>query len=195
VKHLSEHSIELYVLKRTIFDAATRTFMEEHLATCKVCAEVERDLRAYHAEFHDSLRTASNRVRLFAEQVSEPSNVIQLYPYKHLPGKNVVDNRYVTVLAAHSPDSYPYRFKPIAVYSSIDQQLVVRILQDMEADLYKLYVLGAKQETCRFAVVSFPDLQMDLSTDESGKKDFTLPAEKRPPDWYALNAVVRLRKP
>lgn len=193
MKHLSEHSIELYVLKRTIFDDATRAFMEEHLRACATCAEVERELRAYHAELSDSLRTASNRVRLFAEQASEPSNVIQLYPYRHLPDPGLVDSRYITVLAAHSPESFRYRFKPVAVYSSVDQKIVVRILQDTEADLYKLYVLGAEQGNCRFAVVSFPELQMDLGTDESGKKEFSLPTDKRPSDWYLLNVFVRLR--
>ncbi|MCX6132443.1 MAG: hypothetical protein NTU47_01405 [Ignavibacteriales bacterium] len=193
VKHISEHSIELYVLKPTIFDAATRAFMEEHLRSCAVCAEVERELRVYHAELNSNPRTASDRVRVIIERPSELSSVIRLYPYKHLPGSGFIDNRGITVLAAQSPGSFPHRFKPVAVYSSVDQQIVVRIVQDTEEDLYKLYVLGAQQENCRFAVVSFPELEMDLGTDESGKKDFSLPADKRPSDWYMLNAFVRLR--
>ncbi len=193
MKHLGEHSVGLYVLKRTIFDHATRAFMEDHLKTCTACAEVERELGVYHTELSDMLRTASNRVRIFAETVSQPPNAVRLYPYRHLPDSTLVDTRYVTVLAAHSLESYPYRFKPIAIYSSIDQQIIVRILRDTEGGLYKLYVLGARQETSRFAVVSFPELQMDLSTDESGKKDFSLPSDKHPSDWHGLNVFVRLR--
>jgi len=194
VKHLSEHSVELYVLKRTIFDAATRAFMKEHLQACAVCTKLERELRVYHADLDSNLRTASHRVPVIAEKVSEPSDIIRLYPYKHFPGPGLIESRYISVLAAHSPESFPYRFKPTAVYSSIDQQFVVRIVQDTEANLYKLYVLGAQQEQCRFAIVSFPELQMDLNTDESGKKDFSLPTDKRPSDWHALNAFVRLRR-
>jgi len=194
VKHLSEHSIELYVLKRTIFDASTRAFMEEHLKSCSICADIERDLRLYHAELHTSMRTTSNRVPVINDKLPTPEEVIPLYPYKHFSNPDVVDNRYITVLAAHSPESSPYRFKPVAVYSSPDQKIVVRILQDAEADLYKLYVLSEKQESCRFAVVSFPELQMDLGTDESGRMDFSLPGEKRPSDWHVLHAFVRLRQ-
>jgi hypothetical protein len=194
MKHLTEHSIELYVLKRTIFDAATRSLMEEHLTSCAVCAEVERELRSYYVELNNSLCAPSDRVRVFAETVSGQERIVRLHPYKHLPAPGLVDNNYITVLAAHSPESFPYRFKPVAVYSSADHQIIIRIVQDTEADSYKLYVLGTQQEMCGFAVVSFPDLQMDLGTDESGKKEFSLPTEKRPPDWYALNAFVRLRR-
>ena len=194
VKHLSEHSIELYVLKRTIFDAATRSFMQEHLKACPVCAEIERDLRTYHAEIHSSMRSTSSRVQVVGEKASPAEKIIPLYPYKHFSNPDAVDNRYVAVLAAHSPESFPYRFKPVAVYSSPDQEIVVRILQDTDADLYKLYVLAEKQDGCRFAVVSFPELQMDLGTDESGRMDFSLPGEQKPSDWHKLHVFVRLRQ-
>lgn len=190
--HIKEHKIELFVLSPGTIDDPERQILEAHLSGCPSCRGVEQYLRSFYEDLQNVPAVSSSRLEAFAQRVSLPSNAIPLHPYKHQLKPGIVDSHYITVLAAQSPADSAFRFQPVAVLTSDDQNVILRVLRDVDKGTFTVYVLTSEPEMRNKVVVSFPDLYADVTTDELGRAELRLTEDLIPKDWRAIQAYIRV---
>lgn len=147
-------------------------------------------LQGFYARLKEEPPASSKeRVDAFVEELfQEPSekNVLSLRPFRRRaePGP--------TVLAAETdaPES-GRRFSVLTTLAAEAEDVLVRIVEDREADEGRLYVLDESPERRAHVIVSFPDLELDLVADEEGRLAFDLPPGIDADEWARARAVVR----
>ncbi len=190
---IKEQNIELFVLSPGTIDDLERQALEAHLSGCPSCRSVEQYLRSFYEDLQNTPVALSSLLEAFARKVSLPANAMPLHPYKHQLKPGIVDSHYVTVLAAQSPSSSAFRFQPVAVLISDDQNIILRVLRDAEKNAFSIYVLASEPAMRNKVVVSFPDLYADVTTDEFGKAELKLAEDLIPKDWRAIEAYIRVQ--
>jgi hypothetical protein len=92
------------------------------------------------------------------------------------------------------------RFSVLTTLASADEQVLVRVVADRHTDRGRLYVMADPKARQAHVVVSFPELGLNLATNEDGRATFSLPTNGTPspsaPDassgpWTETSAMVR----
>ncbi len=183
MKHYNDEIIEQFILNADSLDAQTRNELYAH---CEECADC-RVVLEYFAEFYNAFNTGNKSIIPAIDEF-----VTGLYPVIPVSVFNVHEHRepkvYMTVLAAMSSTQGSDRFRSVATLASEEQQAVVRILQDNNTKRLRIYVITDDPSKKSHAVLSFPEISVDIVTDSRGQ----IEVDNVLSDWKDLKGVLRL---
>jgi hypothetical protein len=187
--HPEEHEIELYVLQPDRLPQSRRDEMDRHLLSCPACAKIHGFLRTFYQDLSVQATQESPRMKDFVNALFPPSGIIELRPFRFSPPLPNGAN-HTTLLAAMTHPETVRRFRTVCTLASEEQHAVLRIVYDAEKTEYALYVLTDDPGAAACSMVSVPDLNLELITDEHGKAVFAGPFESAA--WDNLAATLRL---
>ncbi len=110
-----------------------------------------------------------------------------------------------TVLAAATKDERPEAarsetgpaeeasgsFQTFSTLATEGGNVLIRVIGNRETGRGRVYILSDDPERTAWAVVSFPELGLDLVTDEHGIATFDLPEHTAPGEWADVTALLR----
>jgi hypothetical protein len=121
-----------------------------------------------------------------SENREEAKSTVQAWPFRP------AEEAQPTVMAAATDtETEGSRFAVLATLAAEAQNVLVRVVGDRGTGQGRLYVLSDRPEMQAHAVVSFPELDLDLATDSEGHLEFDLPTGTAPEDWAETSALVR----
>lgn len=182
-----ESLIERYVRQPGALSAQERRVAVEVLETHPAARALADTLQTFYREFDALEETDAPRVERFMEGLFPEPRVIPLRPFRSEP--HDAGSSHKALLAAMSPSAQE-RFETVATLASEAHGVLVRLLCDRSSNTYRLYTLAENEERRAHVVISFPELALNLVTDEQGRVDFSLNAEAV--DWTSIRAVLRL---
>ena len=166
-------------------------------------AERERPLDPHVGDFVDDLFGAD----LGSGPVEGPATISVESYAPGTPARPTVlaaDTRSSPAPPTDTDDAQPSpnapRFSVLAALASANEQVLVRVVGDRQTGRGRLYVMAEPNEHQAHVVVSFPDLGLNLATDEDGRATFSLPEDGASSDpapdapsapWTDPSAVVR----
>ena len=177
-QHPSETQLEQFAQFQEELDKDVFSAIAVHLRTCSACKEVVDWFRLFYQDFWNA-RQGSDR--------EHGPDVIPLIPYKTLQ-KASMDAPIV--LAAMS-SQVQRRFVRLATFYSEQDGIIVRLLRDEKENVLELY-LNTREPLETSVIVEFPQLNLEIVTDENGRASFTQPSEFDSSVWCDAAAVVHL---
>lgn len=172
----------------TLGEAARRR--AEHLLARDAGAERYADfLRTFYRVLADEAeRERSARVEQFVDDLfgASSTSTVEVRPFRPPSGP-----RPTVLAAATRTDSDDRRFSVLTTLAAEQEEVLVRVLGDHETGEGRVYVLTGASAGPAHAIVSFPELGMDLVTDADGRQTFALPSAVDRGDWEDAVAVVR----
>jgi hypothetical protein len=181
-----EPRIERYVRRPGTMGAEERRAVERLIEDDPGAAAYAEFLRSFYERLDADAGRAPDRVETFVDDLFGGNPVISVQPFR--PSREARP----TVLAAETAaSSEERRFSVLATLAAEADQVLVRVVADREAEQGRLYVLAEPPARRAHVVVSFPDLGLDLVTDEEGRLEFGLPANVTAEQWADARAVVR----
>jgi len=139
--------------------------------------ERERPLDDHIGAFVDDLFGAG----LGSGPIEEPT-AIPVEPYDAGAPARPTALAAATAPASHDTDEQDHapRFSVLATLASADEQVLVRVVGDRHTGHGRLYVIADSKGQQAHVVVSFPELDLNLATDEDGRATFSLPTNGEP---------------
>jgi len=194
MNHVAEHLIEFYVRHPEELDAITQQSVAGHVEACSACRSIAEFLRPFYAELETLDGKVSPQWEAWLAEHFPRAHVIPLHPFRPEPEESCAYSANAVVLAAMTRRSRSSgtRFQTVATLASRQQDVLLRILRDNESDTYRLYVLSHDPRQRRHAVISFPDLPLEVATDENGQARFQLAGDMASRKWESLNSILRL---
>ena len=192
MSHIAEHLIEAYVRHPDDLNSAAHQSIVRHLEECNTCRSIAEYLRTFYGELDTLGDKVSPQVEKWIAGHFPRARVIPLYPFRPEPNASFARNAHVVVLAAMTHASPAPRFQTVATLASAQKDVLLRLLRDNETDSYRLYILSDDPCQRKHAVVSFPDLALEVVTDDKGQAQFQLSDDKAPKSWDSLPSVLRL---
>jgi hypothetical protein len=150
-------------------------------------AMIAEFFRGFYSDF-ERLRERPAAVDRFVDRLFPPARVIHLQPC-HSRSSDPGATTYI--LAAMSSDE-PARFETLASYAASDENVLVRLVLDRETNRCRVYVLAADDQRRANTLVSFPELNIDVATDDGGRGEFRVEYAHRDRDWSASPILLRL---
>ncbi len=189
LNHYSEDTLEKYVRSSSDIDARQRLELGDHAQKCRLC----RDYVEYFTTFYDDYRALSSDAH--SERIITNRFLNTLYalmPLKPLKIHNANPGNYRTVLAAVTSARYDNRYITVAIMIAEREKALVRIIMDMQERKHKLYVLTEDPARRAFAMISFPDISLNLVADNHGHVETELETEITNRDWSKVRGILRL---
>lgn len=184
-----EQLIERFLRRPDGLSDEDRRAVERMLDRDEAAQAYAASLSAFY-EFLDEERERepAPQVSAFVEDLfsASPPSVVPVRPFR--PKRS---SRPTVLAAATAASADERRFSVLTTLAADDEDLLVRIVGDREAEQGRLYVLSDASERQAHTVVSFPGLGLDLVTGENGQLAFDLPPEIDPDEWEKATAVVR----
>jgi hypothetical protein len=179
-----EPRIERYVRRPGTMGAEERRAVERLIEDDPGAAAYAEFLRGFYERL-DAGR-APDRVETFVDDLFGGNPVISVQPFR--PS---LEARPTVLAAETAASSEERRFSVLATLAAEADQVLVRVVADREAEQGRLYALAEPPARRAHVVVSFPDLGLDLVTDEEGRRAFDLPSEIEADQWCEARALVR----
>jgi hypothetical protein len=190
VDHLSEETIERYLLEPNRLASLELEDIYAHLKDCPRCRSVHDFLKDFHARLSAPETSMVEFPTVRSDQKKPFAKPIILNPMKEIPDFIPGPEARVTVLAAETTTASTHRFITKAALVSEKDKLLLRIIQDRQDNRYRVYLIADNEDRVRNAKVSIPALGVDLETNEHGIAEFVLAASQEEPDWNTLQAVL-----
>lgn len=159
-----ERAVERYIIDPTAMTDKERQAVEALLsrdAAARAWADMLRD--TYDTAFKAD---ASPQADALVDRLFPEPTVIQMHRVRHLPPTET------TVAAADDPsvESMPDTDAPHRVQVAMDkaEKVMVRLICPTDASPGRLYILSGRTSAWAYAMVSFPDLNLDLPTNADG---------------------------
>lgn len=191
-QHPKESTIEAYLRAKHLMDAALQQSVAEHLNNCEACRTIADFLGDFYDQFEKMEIRSLEWDDKFTNRLFSDAHVLPLYPYRAELKPDVASDGYAVVLAAMSPKPAPHRFETVAVLASARQDMLVRLLRDHDNNLFRLYVITEDQRRCAHALISFPELRVEVKTDEKGQAIFALAETAVPVNWEQTPCMLKL---
>ena len=187
MKHLSEESIERYLLEPDRLSSPELERAYTHLKDCPRCRAIHGFLKDFYARLNES--SVAEEVTPEHQQTDFAHPVI-LRPMKDIPEFILGPEARITVLAAESVTANTQRFDTKAALVSEQDKVLMRIVHDRLENRYRMYLIAEDMERIKIAKVSIPALGVDLTTNEHGVAEFVLAPTREEPDWKTIQAVL-----
>jgi hypothetical protein len=187
MSHPTEHRIQIWVDSRDPADPSLAD-VREHLAQCQACQRVAEFLGSISTELRAGPPEPGPAVLAFAESLTTRGQTTRLVPLRR-PAHRQAPADEPIVLAARSIDS-PMRFRPIAVLASEDESMLLRVVHDAAANVYRISLRCGDMASIRAAIVEVAALDAQCIIDERGEN--VVPVSLPPPEDLVMEAIVRL---
>ena len=192
MKHISEHKLELSILDPLKLSDSDRREIGKHLESCRSCSAIAAHFRGFYEELSTLESAGDPRTNAFVESLGRDAVIIPLKPMSPAMIASENSGDQMIVLAAETREDPTSRYKPVCVFYSQRDNLVVRILKDNKTLKYRLFLLMNEPLAGRKAAVAFPTLGIEVRTDERGRAEFAIPPATASFDWSATPAELRL---
>jgi hypothetical protein len=192
MNHIAEHIIEAHVRHPEALDAVTAQSVATHLKGCRACRAIADYLRTFYAELDGVEDSVSPQVEKWIAAHFAGSRIIPLYPFRPEPDKLYASDEYTVVLAAMTHESPAPRFQTVATLASVEKSTLLRILRDNATGTFRVYILAEDRRQREHAIISFPELGMNLMADEKGQAVFALAEQALATDGETLTSVLKL---
>lgn len=183
-----EQLIERYVRRGSSLSVRERQAAEALLARSPAAREIAGLFSAFYEALAGLEAEQAPAVAAFLDRLFPPARIIVLHPYQALGESETSEG---TVLAAKTSGS-PRGFETLATLASPEDHVLVRLLWNHAAHQGRLYAMAGEPEKRAHALVTFPDLDLHLVTDEHGRADVALTPEQVQADWVSARATLRL---
>jgi len=185
----AERLIEKYLRRPEALAKRERQRVDQLLAHDAAAEAYAEFLRTFYQRLGEETdRGRSSQVEEFVEALFEDTrdSVVQLRPFRPR-GKP----QSTVLAAATQPASGDRRFSVLTTLEGEQEEVLVRVIGDHKTGQGRVYVLTDPLAGQGHIIVSFPDLGLDLVTDEDGRRTFELPPEVSSEEWKEAVAVVR----
>lgn len=191
-QHPEENTIEAYLRAKHLMDAALQQSVAEHLNNCEACRTIADFLGDFYDQFEKMEIRSLDWDDKFTNRIFPDAHVLPLYPYRTELKPDAASDGYAVILAAMSPKPAPHRFETVAVLASARQDMLVRLLRDHDNNLFRLYVISEDQHKRAHALILFPELGVEVKTDDKGRAIFALAETAVPVNWEQTPCVLKL---
>lgn len=175
-KHPSETQLEQFAQFRDELDQDLVSAITSHLKACSACKEIVEWFRVFYS---DLWKDENSHVT--------PPNVIPLVPYRITHRESL----YTPIVLAAMSQKVQQRFVRLSTLYSEEEGVIARVLSDEQEHVLELY-LHSKEPLEASAIVEFPQLGVEVVTDENGRATFQPPEGLDRGTWSDTTAVVHI---
>lgn len=193
-KHIKDSTIELYILKPETFSESHLQCIVDHLEGCRICREIEYFLRSFYEDLNNVPRVENKRVEDLIQRALLPKHAIALRPLRPQLTQVLLSNWKPVILAAQTSESLSPDYSPILVLTSDEHHVVVRVHYDKKDLMYRLYILAEEPSKYRNVKIVFPELAVDVTTDDIGRGEFRLGDSLMPINWSNVTGFLDLHR-
>jgi hypothetical protein len=150
-------------------DAPSHASVQQHIASCTPCQEVERFLRSIHAALAAERIEPGSKVLGFAARLAPHAAIIRLTSF-HENEWNAEERTSPVILAARTT-SKGARFQPLATLASPDGMSLLRIVLDAGEDICHIYLRTQVEGP---AFIQIPAWNLNVVTDDEGHSQVSM---------------------
>ena len=183
--HIDDRTMDMVVLDPDVLAVSQRTAIENHLAVCDGCRALLETIREVYRSLERPLEAPPAEMDYLVRQIVPAPKVIRLIP-RAVPRESVP----ATASSPRPSDQKPDRFITITTYEAESGIGSLVLKRNPTSKQFRTEFQASRFLLPRWGIVSLVE-SVPVLLDESGRSEFTLEGQSRPPEWIPGEAFVR----